>query len=131
MTAGARACVDRREDWMGRIDLGLARGDALGAARRAELVDDLLAVEVDGALAGERPRPDDVEVGRVDRRGQGGQGRRRDVPSSAVAAAVWWTRPSRSITIVEPHGPSKHSPPRVVTVTSGPRDRQERRERRR
>ena len=55
------------------VDVGLAGSDALDPARRAELEDGLLAIEVDWALPGERPRPDDVEVGGLDRRVEGGQ----------------------------------------------------------
>jgi hypothetical protein len=52
-----------QEDRVARIDLGLARRDPFDATRRAELVDELLAVERDRALPGELPRPDDGEVG--------------------------------------------------------------------
>ena len=45
--------------------------------------------------------------------------RRRARPPTG---AVWWTRPSRSMTVVLPQGPSAHSPPWTVTVTSGPGD---------
>ena len=99
--------------WSGSIAVSheATRSGPLGAA---ELVDDLLAVEGGRAVPGERATARiAVEVGRPDRRVQGRDqlGRHRPQVVRGLGRLV-----DGAIALddddVEPHGPSKHSPPR-------------------
>jgi hypothetical protein len=58
--------LDRSKQGVGGIDLHLAGSEPNRAARRGERVDLLLAVEVHGALAGERAAPETFEVRSAD-----------------------------------------------------------------